>query len=307
MSIFIKLLWSFFILYSVYQLGSLAGLFSERSGTANIAIEGNMIVGATLFSIFWSLFNGSIENSSIAIIFSIFFTIVISSTYMLLLGYITSKYMADHIIVGTGMNMLAPAIGLLLYGLIIKNQPSISPTYGDWIGYINGSIQYNMLFVYFFIATILILILSAFVLNKTKFGLRLKSSGENPYALETAGVSVFKTRMIALWIAGALSTFAGIAFAVKGTFNFTVNGSGFLSIGILLLGQYRVSGTIIGSAIFALFISFFNNWAIIIPGEANLQFLMNVIPFVIPIIGLMIFKTHSAPKAVGTNFKKDQR
>lgn len=306
-SIFIKLFSSFLVLYSIYQLGSLSGLFSERSGTANIAIEGNIIVAASIFAIIWAAMSGTGILPYISLIISIFISVFISSFYILLLGFITNKYFANQIIVGTGLNLLAPALGFFLYGfLVADSSTSVAPSFGNWIIFVKGN-QFQTLFIYFIITVIIIVLISIFILNKTVFGLRLKSAGENPYSLETSGHSVFKMRMMALWISGILSSFAGVIFLTKSTFSFTVNGAGFLSLGILILGQWRVSGTVIGSIIFAFFISFFQNWTIVFPDYKDLQYLMNIIPFIIPLIGLMIFKSHSAPKVVGTNFKKDQR
>ncbi len=310
-------------LYAVYQLGSLAGIFSERAGVANVAIEGNMILGAVLYAVLFQIISG-IEgmNEIAAIVISLVLTTSLASTYMMLLSHATNKYMGDHIIIGTGMNLLAPAIGFLLYFMFSPNVPALHPTnftinYGDYMNIINNGVvrEKELLWIHvvFAIGAIVIAIISAWVLNKTKFGLRLKSSGENPYALETSGVGVAKTRRNALYIAGMLSALAGAAFVSKDTFFFTVKGSGFLAIGIMILGQYRVFGTIIGSVLMAVLIGYFDAVVFLHGPIANseimrqYQVLLKAIPFIIPLIGLMIFRKSYVPKSVGQNFKKDQR
>ena len=304
MPFFVKFITSLLILYSVYQLASLAGLFSEKSGVANIAIEGNMVLSAVVFLIMWGGMSNAIEQQELALIITIALSVPLCSTYMLLLSRLTNKYLANHIIVGTGMNLLAPVIGLFAYRWIENtNSNLITASFSRWIESSHG---FQTLSVVFVVITLIILGISAFSLNKTRFGLRLRSSGENPYALETAGVSVSRTRTIALVIAGLLSSLAGIVFAVNDTFHFTVNGSGFIAIGILILGQYKILGIFIGSIIFATLISLFSNLAFLIK-IGKWDNLLQIIPFVIPLIGLMVFGKHTAPKAVGKTFKKDQR
>lgn len=311
------------VLYAVYQLGSLAGIFSERSGVANIAIEGNMIVGAVLFALFYENINqvlgfGQIES----VLISLLISVPLSAIFMLLLSTLIIRYLSDHIIAGTGLNILAPVIMIFAYNMI---SPTIS---GDLraetilldISNLRGHIEIDgrmnnelsYLTVAFVLLTIVILLISSFAINKTSFGLRLRSSGENPYALETSGISVNKTRIVALYIAGLLSSFAGVVFVSAGNnFYFTVNGSGFLAIGILILGQYKIMGTVIGSIILSTFIGTFNSLPAILGTKIPLFndniYLFKMIPFLMPIIGLIIFRKSYVPKAVGQNFKKDQR
>ncbi len=312
-------------LFAVYQLGSVAGIYSERSGVANVAIEGNMIIGAVIYAVFFQILTNSSGINMpevLAIIISVTSSMLLSATYMLLLSHATNKYMADHIIVGTGMNLLAPALAFLLYFLLSPNVPELHPTnfkiiYGSYMNVVNDGVSrpftLQYIHIIFVVIAIAVSVATAWLLNETRFGLRLRSSGENPYSLETAGVSVAKTRRTALYIAGMLSSLAGIAFTTKGTFFFTVNGSGFIAIGIMLLGQYRISGTLIGSLIMSLFIGFFETTIYLTGPISNIDFLkefntlMKIIPFIIPLIGLMIFRKSYVPKSVGKNFKKDQR
>ncbi len=314
----------FLPLYCVYQLGSLAGLFSERSGVANVAIEGNMLVGAVLFSIIQQLLLQTM-TPLVALVLSILISIPLAAIFMLLLSLMTNRYMADHIISGTAMNILAPALMMLLYLVLSPNVQMVggSPKWSgnipalvnEWVismkidGVTNNSL--NWVYFVFFAITIIILIVSTFALNKTAFGNRLKASGENPYSLETAGISVAKTRRTSLYIAGLLSSLAGVVFAVKGTFFFTMKGSGFIAIGIIILGQYRILGTVIGSLVMASFIGMIDTVEFM-KGTSDLEFLKQInllkaIPYLLPLLGLIFLKTSYVPKSVGKNFKKDQR
>ncbi len=304
------------VLYVVYQLGSLAGIFSERAGVANVAIEGNMIVGAVLFALFYeNIVVGLDPVSTFAI--SLVLTVFLSGTFMFLMALLTNRYLSDHIIAGTGLNLLAPAIMLLLYNMLTVNSApgltlsNISMDLSYFQAHMFGNDRLSYLTIFYLVLTIVIIIFSAHMLNHTRFGLRLKSSGENPYALETAGVSVAKTRLVALYISGMLSSLAGAAFILKGNFYFTVEGSGFLAIGIMILGQYRVLGSMIGSIALASFIGFINTTLLLTAGQDSIlqanSYLVKMIPFIIPVIGLMVFRKSYVPAAVGQNFKKDQR
>ncbi len=314
-----------FPLFATYQLGATAGIFSERAGVANVAIEGNMIIGAVLYAVLFSIFSdasGLAMPQWIAITLAIIITMFVAGFYMMILSHITNKYMGDHIIVGTGMNLLAPALAFLMWFFI---SPAASPTshsaiidivYNSNINVMQDKLRFfnlTWLQISFVVMAIVISIVAAWFLNETKFGLRLRSSGENPFALETSGVSVARTRRTALYIAGMLSSLAGMAFLSKGTFFFTVKGSGFLAIGIMIIGQYRIGGAFIGSVLLAVLIAFFDvvgKESGILPDVMFLQnysFIMRTIPFIVPLIGLMVFKKSYAPNAVGKNFKKDQR
>lgn len=309
----------FVVLYCVYQLGSLAGIYSERAGTANIATEGNMIVGAVVFAL---LFQSLGTGSTLAdFLLAVIITVPLAGLYMMLLGILTNRYYADHIVAGTGMNLLAPALMLMLYWVLSPRVSGPGTIYSidvlsdmsQWaLVDSNGfKTEFNYMYLLFLALTILIVVISFYVLNKTTFGLRLKSSGENPYSLETSGVSVKKMRYITMFISGIISSLAGIIFVTKGTFFFTVNGSGFLAIGIMIMGQYKISGTVIGSLILAAFIGLFEALPQII-GTGNSSFnqasnLLKAIPFILPLIGLCVFRNSFVPNTVGQNFKKDQR
>lgn len=318
MDILITIIPVFLLLFSIYQIASLAGLFSEKSGVANIAIEGNMVLSATIFSILLKfLYRDTAMDESLCLFISIIITCVISSFYMMILSICTNRYLADHVIVGTGMNLLAPALCLLLWIVTInsewgldgiKGTISMGSEFTNWNVNLASGDTVNKLDLWFPIASIVIAIISGFYLNKTKSGLRLRSSGENPFSLETSGVSVSKTRRNALIIAGLLSGLAGSMYVVYNpAFKFTVTGYGFIAIAILIMSGYRVLWTTLWSVVFALFFSIFSNWFSIAPMSAIPSDLMMALPFLVPIIGLLIFKKQGVPKAVGTNFKKDQR
>lgn len=305
---FLEILSAFLFLFSMYSMASMAGLLSERSGVVNIGIEGTMIIGAVWFALLSNIFN-EYMNIWLVLILSLIISIMLSSLYTQILSVVTIKYMADHTIAGTGLNLLAPALAILLAGIMTGNTSEISQSDFKYFSITlpgDGGI-FSTLSIITTLLSLIILATGWFVLNKTRVGLRLKASGENPYALETSGVSVNKTKYIALAIAGALSGFAGAIFVMDKSFHFTVNGSGFISLGILIFGQWSIIGITIGSALIGILVAIFQNWVTVFGGESQLGYLMNTIPFIIPLIGLMIFKSVSGPASVGKPFRKDMR
>ncbi len=299
---FITALLGFIIIYS---LSSFSGLISERSGVVNIALDGKMIIGALVFASLYQIPEFTDTLGFATPFVAIIIAGLVTSLYSTLLSLATINFMADQVIAGTALNMLSPALSLLIMKTAFNSDTitGIDANLGTWAGTMNEFI------IVMFLITILIMVGAWFFISKTSYGLRLKSAGENPYALETAGVSVKKTRWIALTVAGFLSGVAGSIFPIitSGTFGGTVNGSGFISLAILIVGQWSVIGISIVAVIFSSFSAIASSWTSIFDGSAIPFELINIIPFIIPIVVLVIFKSSNGPSAVGKPYKKDMR
>ncbi len=294
---------SFIAFFTIYSLASLSGLLSERSGVVNIGIDGTMIIGAITFVSILQIKPFMDFFGVLAPFVAIFIAMIATMLYSTLFSIVVINYMGDQVIAGTAINMIAPALSLIIMKSIFEtNTLTFSNLSQGWLGTVD-TFAFVMMIICFIVIGIIWLLLS-----KTKWGLRLSSAGENPYALETSGVSVMKTRWISLTIAGALSGIAGALFPIAlGTsaFSGTVNGTGFIAIAILLVGQWKVSGILLTSLLFSLLTSVANMWTgfgIDFPSE-----LVNIIPFIIPLIVMVIIKTSSGPDSVGKPFKKDMR
>lgn len=305
---FLEILSAFLFLFSMYSMASMAGLLSERSGIINIGIEGTMIIGAVWFALLFNWFTGVVGNVGLSLILSLILSIGLSAAYTQILSVVTINYMADHTIAGTGLNLLAPALAMLFAGVLTGNTSEVPQVDLKWFSQtLSDGGSFSYLAIAMVVISLIILFIGWFVLSKTRAGLRLKASGENPYALETAGVSVNKTKYIAMLFAGALAGFAGAIFVMDKSFHFTVNGNGFIALGILIFGQWSIVGITIGSALIGILVAIFQNWVTVFGGESQLGYLMNTIPFIIPLLGLMMFKSVSGPAAVGKPFRKDMR
>ena len=157
---------------------------------------------------------------------------------------------------------------------------------------------------------LLILIVSSFVLYKTKFGLRLRSCGEFPQAAEAAGVNVRRIRYSGVLISGAFAGMCGALIIVTyaGEFTGTVSGLGFLALASLIFGQWKPFGVLAATFFFG-FASTIANVSQVIPELAVFPpIILKILPYVVTLIALVVFsKSSQAPKAVGETFDSGKR
>lgn len=296
------------ILFAAYMFASSSSLISEKAGVTNISIEGNMIMGAILYCVFMKTMDEtSLESFSPLI--SVFLSGIFTSIFSWLFAIVVIKAYGNQIITGTGINLLAPAIATFIGYMVFGTADSAAISKPEnMIGGFNEYI-YPILFV---LIAIFVILFIGFYLNKTKGGLIIRASGENPYALETSGISVNKIRMKVLLFTGLLSGIAGAIWVQtqSGGFRWTVLGAGFMAVGIVIFAQWKVSGIVIGSFIIALLSSISMNY-LLIPILSNAQgillLILRILPYSIPILVLIFMKSESSPKYLGKTFKKDQR
>lgn len=295
------ILTTFIVLWSSYLMVSLSGLFSERSGVVNIGLNGIMIIGLMTYGSLMSIdsFN---SLGLIAPFIAIVISGIVGILFNLLFAFAVVNFYTDQVISGTAMNLIAAAGSLLfIQGVFQRDILSWNMQASIELGGI------NLVYILFLVIALIVIIASLFVLNKTNFGLHLKSSGENPYALETSGISVFKTRYYALMISGFLAAIGGAmaAPAFSNTFNGNVNGMGYIAIAILIFGQWKIWGITLGSFIFSIISAIANQWLLF-----DLNFpveFVKMIPFIVPLVVLIFIKSSNSPKMAGKPFKKDER
>ena len=305
---------------------ALGGMFSERSGVINIALEGIMIIGAFIGILFIYLAQDVANNAASAIAMSPQLMLLIGCLLAAIAGIIISlphAYAAVHmkasqVISGTAINMFAPAFAV--YTARTVRQVQQIPFY-NWF-YIEsvpilGDIPIigPFLFQKTYITTylgFLILVVAWFVLYKTPFGLRLRSCGEHPQAADSVGISVFKMRYAGVMISGALAGIGGLVFVVPTatTFDATVAGYGFLALAVLIFGQWKPMRILFAAFFFGLMktisvayssIAFLN--ALAIPSVVY-----KMIPFLATLIVLAFTSRRSqAPKAAGIPYDKGTR
>jgi simple sugar transport system permease protein len=221
-------------------IGALAGIISERSGVLNIAIEGKFLLGALAGAVASSIFGVAIAGPIGGA--------VIGALVGLLLAVLGLRYKVDQIVAGTVINLGAAGITTFVYLRVLQinsefNSPvSILPVKIPVLG--DLPIVGNLLFTlspYSYLALILVAFFT-YMLFRTRWGLRLRASGEMPAAAGTVGVDVMKLRYRAMILAGALAGLAGSYLALSGTGGFGMGisaGRGFIALAALIFGAWK--------------------------------------------------------------------
>ena len=301
---------------SVLMLVALGGCFAERSGVINIGLEGIMVFGALGGALAMKYLPDGTPVVA-AILVPIFAAMLVGVIYSLLLAVAAINFKADQTLVGTAMNLLGTAAATVMVKAIntaedVSNVSSI-------VKYINakkafivniGGFEYN----WFMLVAVLLLIASYVVLNKTKFGLRLKACGEHPQAADSVGINVYKMRYAGVMISGLLGGIGGLVYITAGAsewqFENGVAGFGFLALAVMIFGQWKPLNIALAALLFGLFRSLSNVYtgfdflkAMNLP--ANVY---NMLPYIISLIVLMLTSKHSrAPKAEGIPYDKSVR
>lgn len=296
---------------------ALGGLFAERSGIVNIGLEGTMIIGAFSGILFIHYFQGSLPGQT-ALILGLVIAAVAGMVISLVHAYAAINMKADQVISGTAINMIAPAIAIFVARMLqgvqqvtFQNTFRIAkvPVLGDI------PILGPLLFQQTYITTFLgfgILIITAVVLYKTKFGLRLRACGEHPQAADSVGINVYKMRYAGTIISGALAGMGGLIFVIPTSTNFdaTVSGYGFLALAVLIFGQWKPARILFA----ALFFGFMKTVAATyssIPVLVSLDIPSDVykmIPYIATLVVLAFTsKNSAAPRAEGIPYDKGQR
>ncbi|MDR2599362.1 MAG: ABC transporter permease [Oscillospiraceae bacterium] len=298
---------------------ALGGMFSERSGIVNIALEGKMVMGAFVGVLFLNIFQNPENVSDQGILLLALLVAMLTGMLMALLhAFASINLKANQIISGIAINMFAPAFAIYTAVFYLDGQfvPFINqfriasvPILG------NIPVLGPMLFQRTYITTylgFLILVISAIVLYKTKFGLRLRACGEYPQAADSVGVSVAKIRYAGVLISGALAGMGGLIWIVpiSSRFGGSVAGYGFLALAVLIFGAWKPMRILFASFFFGILQTIANSFTAI-PFLLNLGIpsaFYNMAPYIATLL-LLAFtsKNTQAPKAVGQPYDKGMR
>ncbi len=309
---------------------ALGGMFSERSGTINIALEGIMIVGALFGCLYLKAMDTSGWGKShpqTAMLLAILIAGLSGVVFSLLLAFASISLRADQTIGGTALNMFAPAFAIVLTWSI-QGQGQTTINIPTWIRITQKTFGLEapqtqgfwdiLFFKNFYLTTpivFLILLLSIFVLYKTRFGLRLKSCGEHPQAADSVGINVYKYRYVGVSISGFLGGIGGLAFTVAAGSGFqsSVAGYGFFALAVMIFGNWKPV-RIFGAALFFALFRVIGSYTASIPflpsfkGVKSADLIYQMLPYIVTMIVLVFTSKKSrAPKAEGIPYDKGVR
>ena len=285
--------------------GSLSEVFSERTGVMVTAIEGIFLMGA------WAGFTAAYITGSLGL--GILFSALSGLLVAILYAYIVVTLKQHQIVTGTAINILVVGLcsflqrvvfGVPLSPLTVEPLKKIAIPLFSKIPVI-GPIFFNQNILTYSIY--LLVPLGFFILYKTSLGLVIRSTGENPEAVDVSGINVSKVRFYTVTASGIMCGIAGAFYSIGYLGMFTTNmigGRGWIAFAICFLGNWNPIGAFIGTVIFGLAEAFAilmqSNSATMLPNELFIS-----LPYILTIILTISRKSFNVPSKLGTAYIKE--
>ncbi|HKP13303.1 MAG TPA: ABC transporter permease [Blastocatellia bacterium] len=291
------------------MLASLGGLYSERAGVINIALEGIMLAGAftaaavTVFT----------QNPWVGMLAAMAAGLLVAAIH----AVASIQFRANQVVVGTAINIMFIGVPALVSGALFESTGSTpqlprEQTLPDWniplidrIPVLSQLLSGHKPIVYIALAAVPV---TYYVLFRTRFGLRLRAVGENPEAADTAGVSVARMRYAGVLLSGVLAGLGGAYLSIGQNSLFTRNmtaGRGFIALAALIFGKWHPVGAFLACLLFG----FADAVSIRMQGVVNIpvQFIQ-IIPYVLTLVVLAGFIGRAIPpRAIGEPYVKETR
>ncbi|WP_405092354.1 ABC transporter permease [Micromonospora sp. NBC_01392] len=240
-----------FILALPLIFGALAGVLCERSGVVNVAIEGQLLMGAFSGALFGSI-SGSVWVGLVA-------AAIGGAFISLLLAVFAIRYLVDQVVMGIVLNLLAVGITGFLYERLMATDAAkynSAPRFSNWeipllkdIPLIGPALFRGNIFLYLGLLLVLVIHLALF---RTRWGLRTRSVGEHPTAADTLGVKVLRLRYRNVIMAGLVAGVGGASYTLA-LYSFTKNmigGKGFIALAALIFGRWSPTGALLAALFF---------------------------------------------------------
>jgi simple sugar transport system permease protein len=248
----ISLLFSTLRLATPLVLAAIGGLYSERSGVINIALEGLMLAGAFTAASVTFYLNSPLIGLGAAIVAGVAVAVVIALACI--------RFKADQVVTGTGINIMFLGLPAVLSGALFLSSGStpqiakehLLPNLYRFVPFMPPWRIFTDVSIITLLA-LLVVLATAYILYRTPFGLRLRAVGENPEAADAAGVSVNKIRYLGVIISGALAGVGGAYLSIGQSSLFTRNmtaGRGFIALAALIFGKWRPVQTMLACLLF---------------------------------------------------------
>ncbi len=231
-------------------LGALAGLMCERAAVVNIAIEGMLLSGA-----FAAAVVGSTVNTTAGVIAAV----LVGGLMSWLLAVLSIKYRVDQIIVGVVINLFALGLTSFLTARVLASNPQYNsagifksieiPLLQD-IPVLGPVLFQQNIFVY---ATAILVAAVAWLLFRTRWGLRVRAVGEHPRAADTVGINVYRMQYQSVVLGGMIAGLGGAYFIFGSTGRFDenmTNGRGYIALAAMVFGRWHPVGALGAALIF---------------------------------------------------------
>lgn len=310
----LKMCLYFFVPLLVVAIG---GLYAEKSGVLNIALEGIMVIGAFCGVLFLHYMQ-EYMSGQLLLVLAMIVSMVAGGLFTLLHAVASISLKADQTISATALTTFAAAFAIFVSRSVVGQQHIyfentfriLSVPVLSKIPVI-GEVFFKDVYITTFIG-IAILLVTVFVFKKTKFGLRLSSCGENPQAADSLGINVYKVRYVAVLISGMLGGLGGLIYVVPMVNNFggDVYGYGFLALSVLILGQWKPTRLLVAAFFFSLMKTIASAYQSVpfLSSSGLPDTFYKCLPYVITLIFLAIGSKNSiGPKAAGQPYDKGQR
>ena len=268
--------------------GSLAGIIGERSGTINIAIEGQLLGGAFLGAVVAS----ACTNPWAGLLAAPVAGVLVA----LLLALFGLRYRVNQIVVGVVLNVLVSGLTGFLFSTFLSSSPSLNralrlPALAvpllSRIPIIGPVLFRQTILVYLMYAAVAVL---SVMLFRSRWGLRLRACGEHPKAADTVGINVMRTRVANLALAGALAGLGGAFFTVGSGLSFENDmtaGNGYIALAAMILGAWRPLGSLGAALLFGFATSVAQTLPVI--GSSVSPDIISMIPYIVTILAVAGF------------------
>jgi simple sugar transport system permease protein len=290
-----------------FILGALAGIVCERSGVINVAIEGQMLLGAFA----GALFASSASNLGIGVVAAMLGGAVIA----VLLAVFAIRYLVNQVVLGVVLNAFALGLTNLGYQSIMQSDPNsynagntLSPIKIPLLGDIPviGTALFDVnIITYLTYALVVIVDIGLF---RTRWGLRTRAVGEHPRAADTVGIKVRGTRYRNVIIGGLIAGLAGAALTVGGSGAFNANissGKGFIALAAVIFGRWSPRGAIAAALLFGFTDELQTLVTAVTPPVTIPSAFLSMAPYVVTVIAVAGFVGRvQAPAADGEPYVK---
>ncbi|MFD6562969.1 ABC transporter permease [Micromonospora profundi] len=240
-----------FILALPLIFGALAGVLCERSGVVNVAIEGQLLMGAFSGALFGSI-SGSVWVGLVA-------AAIGGAFISLLLAVFAIRYLVDQVVIGIVLNLFAVGVTGFLYERLMQTNAeryNSAPRFSNWeipllkdIPVLGPALFRGNIFLYLGLLLVLVIHIALF---RTRWGLRTRSVGEHPVAADTLGVKVLRVRYRNVLLAGVVAGIGGASYTLA-LYSFTKNmigGKGFIALAALIFGRWNPTGALLAALFF---------------------------------------------------------